>query len=166
MTAAVIVVVWWAGGLQNVYNVCNSRLKPMTEGGAVKGTHTLSYGCILYIYMYKYTYKKPPSPPARRIFFFAIPPPLHTPSLFLSSSLSDDLEIAGSPKRKNPKSRCPNTHTHTHTHTYTHTHAYIMYTHTHTLTRWWRRTWGCSGGEFKVKKSPEGAEEPESWLDL
>lgn len=97
------------------------------EGGGKGDTRALIWMCI---YMYKYTYKKPPSPPARRIFLFAIPPPLHTPSLFLSSSLSGDLEIAGSPKRKNPKSRCPNTHTHARTHT----RVYYTYTHAHANT--------------------------------
>lgn len=39
----------------------------------------------------------------------------------------------------------------------------MVYTYMHAGgTRRWKRTLGGSGGEFKVKKSPEGAEELES----
>jgi len=129
------------------------------RGAVVKGTHTLSSECM---YMYISTYKKPPCSPAWRIFLFTIPPPPHsTVTVFFP------LCYQATWKLRDPRSgKIQNLVARIHTHSHMYEHIYLTYTHMHTLTRRWRRTWDSSGGEFKVKKSPEGAEEPESWLDL
>jgi len=79
-------------------------------------THSALSFVYIYICIYAYTYMKPPAR-LPGIYSFSPAAHHHSVSVLSSTSLSrGNLEIAGSPKRKNPKSRCPNTHTHARAH--------------------------------------------------